>query len=103
VIVRLPRKEGDRRIRQIIMESESKVRHSKRAKNLADDGHDDKRQCILYNWDRLRVQLKDAFSLIIEKENVTIRATATVTHHFRLLNMAFPFFTMHERTWTILE
>jgi hypothetical protein len=42
----VPRKEGDRRIRQIIRtQSESTIRHSKRANNyLADDRHDGKTQ-----------------------------------------------------------
>jgi hypothetical protein len=37
-----PRKEGDLRMRQTKMVSESNVSHSKKAKNLKGDGHDDK-------------------------------------------------------------
>jgi hypothetical protein len=36
----------DRRTRQVIMESESKVGCSKRVRHLADDRHDDKKQGI---------------------------------------------------------
>jgi hypothetical protein len=51
----VPKEVGDRRTRLIIMESENRVRvrHSKRAENLVDDGHDDKK-AMLFGWRAVR-------------------------------------------------
>jgi hypothetical protein len=43
LLVIVPNNEVGWRMRQTVRESESKVRHSRRVKNLADDGHDDSR------------------------------------------------------------